>query len=224
MTDVHKDVVCLECGGHNLPGEQFCGNCGAYLAWEPESAENTAVAAPPAETEPDASAPASSAVPAEGSATAAPTVAPPPADVAPDSPRNSEDAPTATRQPTSAAPVLRKPTAAAPPRPRPPVAVPDRPAPAPGDLVCPACGWGNRPDRHFCRHCAAPLTAPKAVVQSVQPVAGARPKGRSVRFPFTAVVVLAMMIVLIVVGWLNRDGVIGFVRSIIGFVFSTQSP
>ena len=32
-------LVCLECGGRNLPGEQFCGNCGAYLAWESSSSE-----------------------------------------------------------------------------------------------------------------------------------------------------------------------------------------
>ena len=120
---------------------------------------------------------------------------------------------------------MRKPTAPATPRPRPTAApAPAEAAPAPDDIICPACGAGNRPERRFCRRCATQLKSSAPVGSSAQPTAGSRPKGWSTRFPFTAVFVLLVLLGIIVVAWLNRGVVVGFIESIIGFIFSPQSP
>ena len=49
MTEV-PGVICRRCGFGNVPGDQFCGSCGAFLEWEGESAAEAAPAdgAPPA--------------------------------------------------------------------------------------------------------------------------------------------------------------------------------
>ncbi|TDN93061.1 hypothetical protein [Microbacterium sp. BK668] len=230
MTDTTPYVVCLECGGRNLQGEQFCGNCGAYLAWEPAAAEPPDdAAARPAQPGPDTDAgepTRDAAAPMPASPAASKAAPMPPGGGADATARTAPPSPgTPPAAPPADVPALRKPTAAAPPRPRAAVpAVPVEAPPAPGDVICPTCGAGNRPERRFCRRCAAQLTAPVAAPASAQPAAGSRPKGRSTRFPFTAVLVLAVLIGLLVVAWLNRDVVIGFITSIVGFVFSSQSP
>jgi hypothetical protein len=247
MTEPMGAVVCLECGGRNRPGDDFCGDCGAYLAWDesPSASADAASSATardetafhetdlssasaPERRDQDAAAAAAGesgfqrseaddAGAAAGAVTAAPAGA--------EAPRAVPGPSGAKASPTAESPALRKPGAAAAPRSRSSAApVPQERPPAPGDLICPACGAGNRPDRRFCRRCAARLVAPAAAAASTQPAAGARPKTRSVRFPFTAVVVLAMMVALIVIAWLNRDVVIEFVQTIVGFVFSSQSP
>jgi ribosomal protein L40E len=220
MTEAIHYVVCLECGGRNRAGDDFCGDCGAYLAWEEQephaTASDASVESPKGAAHPSLAdetrgvGPRGAVDPPEPDAAERSTGATPPAASADDKPADT--------------PALRKPSAATPPRRRPPLAsAPAEPAPAPGDRICPSCGAGNRPDRHFCRRCAAQLTAPVAVTTSAQPTAGARPKGRNTRFPFTAVIVLAVVLGLIAAAWLNRDIVIGFVETIIGFVFSSQS-
>jgi hypothetical protein len=37
MTDA-LPVICRRCGFGNVPGDQFCGSCGAFLEWEGEPA------------------------------------------------------------------------------------------------------------------------------------------------------------------------------------------
>lgn len=249
MSDAGGSIVCIECGGRNRRGEDFCGDCGAYLAWESAgsvpadgtSAPETASAAAepeaqprpatPAPSPPLAAAPDHPTVGASDAVTAAPGVTP--ADAATDADtaaRNTDDGgrdqPSTEAAPTRDpdAPALRKPSASSPPRRRTAAPQPTADPPsAPDDITCPACGAGNRPERRFCRRCAARLAQPAVVAASVQPVAGTRPKGRSTRFPFTAVVVLAVLLGLLLVAWLNRDAVIGFVATILGFVFSPQA-
>ncbi|WP_243075107.1 hypothetical protein [Microbacterium sp. SS28] len=235
MSTTAGQIVCLECGARNRPGEDFCGECGAYLAWEGDAATSGGTpseatdAAPRAdsaaeagspEARPSATEPVDPAAPA-GAPAATPTESTPA--VVPVKPLWTWD----TADPPTAEPeglAMRKPTAPAAPHRRPaPAPLPAEPPPGPGDVRCPACGAGNRPERRFCRRCAAPLAAPRAADTSAQPAAGSRPKGRSTRFPFTAVIVLAVLLGLIVVAWLNRDVVIGFVETIVGYVFSSQS-
>src|SRR5512141_2528077 len=38
-------VICRRCGFGNVPGDQFCGSCGAFLEWEGEQSADTAAAA-----------------------------------------------------------------------------------------------------------------------------------------------------------------------------------
>ena len=33
MTDDPR-TICKRCGFSNIPGDQFCGSCGAFLEWE----------------------------------------------------------------------------------------------------------------------------------------------------------------------------------------------
>ena len=33
MTDDTR-TICKRCGFSNIPGDQFCGSCGAFLEWE----------------------------------------------------------------------------------------------------------------------------------------------------------------------------------------------
>jgi len=219
-------VVCVECGGRNQVGEDFCGDCGAYLAWEDAAADSPGPATGPA----DASASDGATADAPAASTAerppAPPGAPPSSTPSPETwsvppvpplpPRPSPPTPpaeTTLRQPTAPlAPAVRR---------RRPAAAPEEPPPAPDDVICPNCGAGNRPQRRFCRRCATPLTEAVAPAASSQPAAGARPKGRNTRFPLTALIVLLVILGALVVAWLNRDAVIAWVEGVVGFVFSS---
>ena len=117
---------------------------------------------------------------------------------------------------------MRQPTAQPPPVRRRPSPAAGEPAPSPDDVVCPNCGAGNRPQRRFCRRCSAQLTASAAQGASSQPAAGARPRARNTRVPFTAILVMVIILGALVVAWLNRDDVIAWVQSIVGVVFSTE--
>jgi ribosomal protein L40E len=222
MTQTPAYVICLKCGTHNPPGEDFCKNCGAYLPFEGIPGGDTAPteeeereALPIAAVEQPETPPAvgDDASDAGGTAGVPPRPEPPAGD------RPAGAAP-------GAGPALRKPAAAAAPRPRPASPqLPAEPAAAPDDVICASCGTRNRPDRRFCRRCANPLWASSPLAGApMQPAAGTRPKTWNTRFPFTAVVVLLVLLGLLVVAWLNRDVVIGFVETIVGFVFSSQSP
>lgn len=217
MTETPDYVICLKCFVHNPPGEDFCRNCGAYLPFEGMPGEDTTSATEDAKAQRTAVGDGRP----EPPAVAAGDTAGDPAAAAgdPDHPPPG-DAPA-----TEKGPVLRKPAAAAAPRSRAPaVPIPVEPAPAPDDVICPACHTPNRPERRLCRRCGTQLSSSPSAVASTQPSAGARPRGRSTRFPFTAVFVLLVLIGVVVIAWLNRDAVIGFAETILGFVFSSQSP
>ena len=59
MTDDRR-TICKRCGFSNIPGDQFCGSCGAFLEWEGQPTADAAGAgdpptspAPPADPAPD---------------------------------------------------------------------------------------------------------------------------------------------------------------------------
>jgi len=227
MTETPDYVICLKCFTHNPPGEDFCKNCGAYLPYEGMPGEPAA--------EPAVEAPVPH--PAFGLEPVAPPIAgsdgaDAATSAAPGTPTRRADAGGPEKPPAGAGEgtdetgtALRKPTAPAAPRSRAAAApVPAEPAAAPDDVVCPVCLTRNRPERRFCRRCGTQLSSTAAVNGSAQPAAGSRPRGWSTRFPFTAVLVLLVLLGLLVVAWMNRDVVIGFVSAIVGFVFSSQSP
>ncbi|MDH6108471.1 hypothetical protein P3T36_003885 [Kitasatospora sp. MAP12-15] len=108
--------TCPDCGVANGDGDEFCGNCGAYLAWQGTS---------------------TTATPTTGVAQPQPEPAP-------------ETAPEPPADPLAVQP-------AKPVRPR-PVVRPSVIDDAQDGPPCPRCGTPNRPDRRFCRRCAAPLT------------------------------------------------------------------
>ncbi|WP_316528747.1 zinc ribbon domain-containing protein [Kitasatospora brasiliensis] len=138
--------VCPECGTANKEGDDFCGNCGAYLGWSQGPAAGPARAEEVSKTEdkapaeqppaPQAAAPEAS-VPAPAPEPAEPTEAPEP---------QSDPVAVQPAKPVAPRPVSR-PTEAAEPQDGPP---------------CPRCGTPNLPERKFCRRCAAPLTATAA--------------------------------------------------------------
>ncbi|MFD4888721.1 zinc-ribbon domain-containing protein, partial [Kitasatospora sp. NPDC058402] len=63
--------TCPECGVANEDGDDFCGNCGAYLGWSGAAAA-TSAAPGSAATPPAAAAPPAAAPPAAAAAPAAP--------------------------------------------------------------------------------------------------------------------------------------------------------
>jgi hypothetical protein len=84
--------------------------------------------------------------------------------------------------------------------------LPDEPAPLPGELICGRCGAGNKPERNFCRRCAASLREAAVVPplpwwrrflsrrQRGALPAGTRPKRRKQRrFPTRSVSFLAVV-------------------------------
>ena len=85
MTD-DTGVICRRCGFGNVPGDQFCGSCGAFLEWEGENAADAADGAPPAPvdgTTPALAFTAAPPVPADALPTAAPAPVTQPAATAP---------------------------------------------------------------------------------------------------------------------------------------------
>ncbi|MFW6720205.1 NADase-type glycan-binding domain-containing protein [Streptomyces sp. MAR4 CNY-716] len=175
---------CPVCGASNGAGDDFCGNCGAYLGWS--------------ETAPAADSGAAAGE-GPGPRPGRDTTAAPPSPAAPDETRTETGTeartktPAATRDPATGAGESPPPPAAAPApatrrspgSPAPagaPASAPDAPAPDPvvpvqpakpvaprpvvrqaavpdegAGLPCPSCGTPNPPDRRFCRRCAAEL-------------------------------------------------------------------
>lgn len=302
MSETVRDTVrCPECGAKNEADDDFCGQCGAYLAWE--AADAAASAEPVAVVSATAGAAAASASASEPEPEVEPEVAPEPvSEAAPDAaPTAPRVAPPSSRAPqpaverapepavTSTAPVLRESEPAAtstgrelpepepepaaestatdlpapepeaehvhePPAPEPvidpalvpkppqhagpaamkPVAVTPRPKPRPtvtaerpkpGDLVCPQCGTGNSPGRHFCRRCATPLgaTANRRPVSSAQPAAGARPVVRTRRFRASWVVIPAIVAALAAVAWLARGPIGDFTQTVVDRVAASTA-
>lgn len=136
-------VICRRCGFANVPGDQFCGSCGAFLEWEGQPADGP-TATPPAGPEP--------AAPAPGPGAASPR----------------DGLPTST---VGGTPPRSPATSGAWGAPAP--AVQPLPAGSSGDPVsalirCPACGIANPVARTFCQSCgatlvkAAPVAPPSA--------------------------------------------------------------
>ncbi|MEV7938670.1 zinc-ribbon domain-containing protein [Kitasatospora sp. NPDC088264] len=147
--------TCPECGVANEDGDDFCGNCGAYLGWSGTAAATSAApasgapgsaAAPPAGANPPAASPAA---PPAGAAREEPPVRPSAAPAEPPAARPAEPA-----RPSSAAP-------AAAPAPAP------TPVPAPASEVPPVRPGAVPPQPTAARQPAADPVA----VQPAKPVA-----------------------------------------------------
>ncbi|GAA1879428.1 zinc ribbon domain-containing protein [Streptantibioticus ferralitis] len=171
--------TCPDCGSANGDGDDFCGNCGAYLGWSRATSTTGPAAAsssPSAPAEPrrrdekeaapggpaaDARADASAADTGKPSASPARSPAPdaepagaPAAEAGSPLPRGAQPAAEARRTP-EADPVAVQPAKPIPAR---PVVRPSAVDDAQDGPPCPRCGTPNRPGRRFCRRCAAPLT------------------------------------------------------------------
>jgi hypothetical protein len=140
MTDDSR-TICKRCGFSNVPGDQFCGSCGAFLEWEGQ-------AAPPAEANPGTpDAPGSpDAPPVEATTTASqavwgapygdPLPTPPPAAWPDDEDDDRDDAPD------------------------------DAYGAGDGLVRCPACGIANPAGRTFCQSCGTTLAAAPRVQEA----------------------------------------------------------
>jgi len=134
-----SQLVCRRCGYANVPGDAFCGSCGAFLEWEGQQAGDDAPP-PAAAGDPD--------VPVVGAGAVSPAGAPTVAWGQP--------------APTPVYPIRPPATA----QPQPPVLVPaPGSATAGGLLRCPACGIANAPGRTFCQSCGAKLAETARVAE-----------------------------------------------------------
>ncbi|GGM01284.1 MULTISPECIES: zinc ribbon domain-containing protein [Micromonospora] len=141
---------CDNCGSEVVPGDGFCGTCGAFLSWDddatPTPEVEVAEPAPPT-AERDLRRAAALVVPVRPADETAPAREGTPTEPAPLDPTDRVDQPTAVQpgRPVAPPPVVRDFTG--------------DPAGGPHDVTCPVCGTGNPRDRSFCRRCGNPLTA-----------------------------------------------------------------
>gem|GEM_PF-6208318 len=139
-------VTCANCGYLNEPGDEFCGDCGTYLAWSgsAETDQTSADAPPP---------PSAQQVPPP-----VPT-APPPAVQA--APKAQPAAPVPVPVPAPPPPVYAVPANPQPPGAPPPMqqqaAYGVMPPPQAPGVPCRNCGLMNPPGRSFCQRCGQKL-------------------------------------------------------------------
>ncbi len=150
-----SETICPDCGERNVGRVEFCGACGAFLAWD-GPAEETAQPSRPA-------GPAvASGPPAGGVATAA-TTSPAPG---PTVGRPTASTPFVPASGTRSYPVQQVPAASPGGGLRMPAAAPPVPVVAPGppppppDAPCPRCGVENNAALRFCRKCGFALKGP----------------------------------------------------------------
>ena len=132
MTDDPR-TICKRCGFANVPGDQFCGSCGAFLEWEGQPADASAAGADPSGAAPPAT-PDPAVAAAAGAAPASAAWGAPYGDPIPNPVRPAEPEPDTYDEDGDG--------------------VPD------GPLVrCPACGIANPSNRTFCQSCGTTLAA-----------------------------------------------------------------
>ena len=212
------DAVCGECGAAINPGEDFCGQCGAYLAWDRPTEQALETSGDATEVDPTSTAdPARPGLAQRVKAAVGigPSEQSPPGDaddVAPPGGATSDQSDHEPAGSTEPQPVIVpvKPGAPAP-RPR-KASPPTREArPDPGDLICGECGWGNKPVRKFCRHCGHDLRDAEVahvawwrrIFRKSPTPAGTRPKYRSNRGRLPRrLIALLVVLGLVVAGFL----------------------
>ena len=165
-------VTCANCGFLNEPGDEFCGDCGTYLAWSgasgrrPQGARQLAAGPgtdrpvrrrhrpPPAAPPPPATPPAAAAATATAAAR-----------------RHRRPS-----RPAAGLPGATQPTAA-----RRPQGYQVMPPPAMGGQPCRTCGLVNPPGRSFCQRCGQRLDpAVGTMAGSPRPAPGRGRDGRGV--------------------------------------------
>ncbi|WP_371515576.1 zinc-ribbon domain-containing protein [Kitasatospora sp. NBC_01300] len=149
--------TCPECGVANEDGDDFCGNCGAYLGWSGTAAATSAAPAP--------AAPASAAPAAAANPPAASPAAPPAGAAREESPARPSAAPA---EPPAARPAEPARPPAAAPTPKPTPAAAPAPKPAPASEVPPVRPGAVPPQPTAARQ---PAAADPVAVQPAKPVA-----------------------------------------------------
>ena len=190
-----RGSVCQKCGASNLPGELFCGECGAPLAApQPEPAtvaQVQAASAPQATSGGPRLCPGCGAQVADGDefcyacgadlrvAAATPAAAAPPASAAPLAAATPPAAAPATQGAQSVPPDMASPAPTAQPTPMAPAVAVVPAAPTITATECPTCGGKVNPGDSFCDNCGAALNVPgqgaapgqpTPVAAAVQPV------------------------------------------------------
>jgi hypothetical protein len=226
-------LICGDCSTPNNDGESFCSNCGAYLVWQRErdDAGNKGpanVAKPrtdPGQVKETVLMPKLPPPPdraprhphdvgdnfrpvlrtPRGTRTTTGTQEPFPTTIT--AQKRTDSVSAGGNHPEEADGTLGEVKPGRPASPVPDGAPPRRDviAPAPGELVCGRCGAGNKPERSFCRRCAASLKE-AAVVPTPPwwrrllsrparkpPPAGTRPKRKRRRFPLRLMAFLAVV-------------------------------
>ncbi|MFJ3219211.1 NADase-type glycan-binding domain-containing protein [Kitasatospora sp. NPDC086801] len=151
--------TCPECGVANEDGDDFCGNCGAYLGWSGTAAATSAA--------PASAAPTSAAAPP--AAAAQPAAAPPAAAARAEPPARPSSAPAARPAARPAEPPAARPAEPARPSAAAPAAVPaPTPAAAPAPEVPPVRPRAVPPQQP---EAARPPVADPVAVQPAKPVA-----------------------------------------------------
>lgn len=239
--------ICSECGATTPADEDFCVQCGAYLGWDSTSAIPVQSPAPPVPAVPPVDAPATPAVTPPATPAATPAVPPiTPADPRPPGAGSPARAATPSTPAGQGVPPGRAPSHAAPPpttgelrrdsvpppvRPAErvipaPIAAPTpaKPAIAPGDIICPACGTGNNPSRHYCVRCAADLSGGAVAAGAVppaQPPAGSRPPREGPRFRLRWFIVVVVVLAIALAAYFGRAWIGGIYNGVVDKVAGT---
>ena len=132
-------IICRRCGTANVPGDQFCGSCGAFLEWEGQLAEPIPAADSGAGPGPTDGLPPTAATDATRAPSGMPEIVP-------------SDPIWPPEPGVSASPPLQGMSSAAP----------DAGA---GLIRCPSCGIANPVTRTFCQSCGTTLAEAARVVE-----------------------------------------------------------
>ncbi len=132
-------IICRRCGTANVPGDQFCGSCGAFLEWEGQPAEPGPAADSGAAPGPSGSLPPAAAANAAPAPSGMPEIVP-------------SDPIWPPEPGASASPPLQGMSSAAPDT-------------AEGLIRCPSCGIANPATRTFCQSCGTTLAQAARVVE-----------------------------------------------------------
>lgn len=203
-------MICSTCGSPTQAGENFCGTCGSFLAWESDdtAADSARITADQASAEPTTT-----------------SVEPTPQPAVSHTESGSGDA-----QDDSAGP--EQPAAVQPAKPeaRRPVARLGlaEPTAEPNAVPCRACDTPNPPERRFCRRCGVALSAPA--------VAAKQPWWKRIRWSRTArrrwwsilarivrrIIALALLIFLIAILARYGRNLIGQAHQLVHYVQTHQ--
>ncbi len=153
------ETICPECGERNGGRVEFCGACGAFLAWDGPA--DTTAQAPPRAAGPAVTATHPSPVPGVAAGGPAAQAGPAPRPAAAQRPTNPMPAGTPSPVTGAFAPPHQQHRASGPAHPSfAAQAAAAPPPPPPPDAPCPRCGVENAASLRFCRKCGLALKGP----------------------------------------------------------------